>query len=85
VAEMLVQSNENEILLLLAIPDAWNSGSVAGICARGGFEISMEWDNHILKKVIVYSKKGGATLLKNGNKQHQVWLKVEEKLVINWK
>ena len=45
VAEMLVQSTEKEIRLLPALPDAWSSGSVKGICARGGFVISMEWDN----------------------------------------
>lgn len=43
IAEMLVQSNETEIRLLPALPDAWESGSLEGICARGGFEISMEW------------------------------------------
>jgi len=46
VIEMLMQSNEKEIYLLPASPDAWNSGTLKGICARGGFEISMSWKNH---------------------------------------
>ena len=58
VAEMLLQSNENEIRLLPALPDAWESGSVKGICARGGFEIAMEWNTKTLKKVTVFSKIG---------------------------
>lgn len=50
VAEMLVQSNETEIRLLPALPDSWETGSVTGICARG-FEIAMEWNAKIIKKL----------------------------------
>ncbi|MEI8049535.1 MAG: glycoside hydrolase family 95-like protein, partial [Bacteroidota bacterium] len=51
---MLVQSGESEIRLLPALPDTWDNGKVTGICARGGFEISMEWENHNLKKVSIF-------------------------------
>lgn len=84
VAEMLVQSNENEIRLLPALPDAWETGSVKGICARGGFEIEMNWENKILKKVTVSSKTGGKTTLINGTKKQSVTLKKGQKLEINW-
>ncbi|TPG33406.1 glycosyl hydrolase family 95 catalytic domain-containing protein [Flavobacterium pectinovorum] len=84
VAEMLVQSDENEIRLLPALPDAWETGSVKGICARGGFEIEMNWENKILKKVSVSSKTGGKTTLINGDKKQDITLKKGEKLEINW-
>ncbi len=84
VAEMLVQSNENEILLLPALPDAWESGSVKGICARGGFEIAMEWNAKMLKKVSVFSKKGGGTTLVFGNSKKAITLKKGQKLEIIW-
>jgi alpha-L-fucosidase 2 len=84
VAEMLVQSNENEIRLLPALPDAWDNGSVKGICARGGFEISMEWDAKTLKKVAIFSKKGGKTTLVSGNIKKAITLKKGQKLEINW-
>ncbi len=58
VVEMLLQSNEEEVYLLPALPDAWQSGSVKGICARGGFEISMNWKNGALTRVEVLSKAG---------------------------
>jgi alpha-L-fucosidase 2 len=64
--------------LLPALPDAWKSGSVKGLCARGGFEVSMIWNNHILTKVSVYSKRGGKTTLISGNIRHEVALKAGE-------
>ena len=84
VAEMLVQSNENEIRLLPALPDAWESGSVKGICARGGFEIAMEWNTKTLKKVTVFSKNGGETTLICGDKKKAVTLKKGQKMEIIW-
>jgi alpha-L-fucosidase 2 len=84
VAEMLVQSNDNEIRLLPALPDAWESGTVKGICARGGFEISMEWNAKLLKKVSVFSKKGGKTTLISGNKKQDVTFKKGQKMEIVW-
>ncbi|MCC9062192.1 glycoside hydrolase family 95 protein [Flavobacterium piscisymbiosum] len=84
VAEMLVQSNENEIRLLPALPDAWETGSVKGICARGGFEIEMNWENKILKKVTVSSKLGGKTTLISGDKKQNITLKKGEKLEVKW-
>lgn len=84
VAEMLLQSNENEIRLLPALPDAWESGSVKGICARGGFEIAMEWYGKTLKKVTVFSKIGGKTTLICGDKSKSVSLKKEQQLEIIW-
>ncbi|MEO8239320.1 MAG: glycoside hydrolase family 95 protein [Flavobacterium sp.] len=84
VAEMLVQSDENEIRILPALPDAWESGSVKGICARGGFEIAMEWNNKTLNKVVVSSKKGGKTILIYRDTKREITLKKGEKTEINW-
>ena len=63
VIEMLMQSDENGVYLLPALPDAWHSGTVDGICARGGFEISMSWENGSLVKVKVISKTGNKCTL----------------------
>ena len=58
VVEMLLQSDDDGIFLLPALPDAWSSGLVSGICARGGFEISIKWENGKLSSVEVLSKAG---------------------------
>ena len=63
VAEMLLQSSENEIRLLPALPQAWDSGSVRGLKARGNFEISMSWQNNTLSTATIKSNAGSRCVL----------------------
>ncbi len=84
VAEILVQSTENEIRLLPALPDAWSEGSVKGICARGGFQVAMEWSNKALTKLSVYSKSGGKTTLYYGSEKREINLKKEQSIEMKW-
>src|SRR5690606_25897573 len=64
VIEMLMQSDEEEIRLLPALPDAWPSGSIKGICARGGFELSVTWKNGTLAEIEVMSRSGNECSLR---------------------
>jgi alpha-L-fucosidase 2 len=79
-----MQSTENKIYLLPALPDAWQSGTVKGICARGGFELSFEWKNKTLTKVEVFAKSDGKTSLINGKKQKAIALKKGQRMAIHW-
>ena len=75
IAEMLMQSelevaasakgkNVATIHLLPALPEAWSEGSVSGLCARGGYEVSMQWSNGKLQEATITSRGNAAEKLR---------------------
>lgn len=68
VAEMLLQSQNDEVYLLPALPDAWESGNVKGLVARGGFVTGISWKNHQLTAANIYAKNGGKLVIRTNQK-----------------
>ena len=67
IAEMLIQSHEDHIAILPALPDLWASGSVSGLKARGNFEVSIKWEDHQASHVLIAAPNGGKTRVQIGN------------------
>ncbi len=59
IAEMLVQSYDNNIFILPALPDALASGRITGLKVRGGFEIDLVWSTGKLTELKIRSAIGG--------------------------
>lgn len=70
VCEMLMQSGDNKIELLPALPEQWKDGSVSGLCARGGFEVNFKWKDGKVRDCSIKAKTNSSvTLLYNGQQK----------------
>lgn len=58
VCEMLLQSNDEEVRILPALPKGLSSGSFSGLRARGGFKVSASWSEGKLRHVEVAGRPG---------------------------
>lgn len=60
IAEMLLQSHQDYLEFLPALPERWESGFVRGLRARGGFQISLSWQDGAIREAEVISDLGRA-------------------------
>lgn len=56
VAEMLLQSHEEEIHIFPALPPSWSEGRADGFRARGGIIVRIEWNRFRIKTGLVSSR-----------------------------
>lgn len=78
IGEVFLQSHVTDadgdfiIELLPALPASWTSGKIQGVKARGGFEISMEWENGKIKNAEIKSIFGNHFTLKTPDMMKKV-------------
>ncbi len=69
VAEMLIQSHEEYIEVLPALPTAWSQGSYSGLKARGNFTVGVSWKDNKYDTLTITSNQGEHCRIKLPNTQ----------------
>lgn len=64
IAEMLIQSQQEYIDLLPALPDAWKDGSFKGLCVRGGGVVDATWKEGRIQKMTLVARANHTFRLK---------------------
>lgn len=83
VAEMLLQSTPDCIILLPALPEAWSSGSVKGLKARGGYIVDIDWKDGKVTSCKIASQRGGKTTVRYNGEEKSVDLKPGKSVKLN--
>jgi alpha-L-fucosidase 2 len=64
IAEMLLQSQNGEIVFLPALPKAWPNGSISGLRARGAIGIDVEWLSGKATQAVLHPDVTGQVVLR---------------------
>ncbi|MDR3691886.1 MAG: glycoside hydrolase family 95 protein [Fimbriimonas sp.] len=74
-AEMLLQSHGDEIVLLPALPTEWSNGAVHGLKARGGIEVGIVWSDGRVTSATLHANKHMRIVIRTGSTRIEVDLK----------
>ena len=72
IAELLLQSQNNVIHILPALPNAWQKGIIKGLKARGNFKVDIYWRKGELTKLVVQSSSGGVCNIRYKNNSFRI-------------
>lgn len=83
ITEMLLQSHNGVIQLLPTLPAAWSNGEVKGLCARGGFEVDIKWEDGIMTTATIYAKTDNKCKVKYKGNVINIDLRVGDIITLN--
>jgi alpha-L-fucosidase 2 len=88
IAEMLLQSQmktgDSQIIQLLpALPEAWPTGEVKGLRARGGLTVDQTWKQGKLEKAVLTANRSGVFKVMYGSKAFDISMKKNQRCEIN--
>jgi alpha-L-fucosidase 2 len=83
IGEMLLQSQVDKIELLPAQPDAWKSGNVSGLRARGGFQVDETWKDGKLISATIHSATCEPCSVSYGGKTVDLKIKKGSSITLN--
>lgn len=75
IVNMLVQSDNERIVLLPALPKAWKSGSMKGIIVKGAGKVDISWKNGKLTDCSITFSKDRTTTVKCGEYVEEISFK----------
>lgn len=84
IVELLMQSHTGELHLLPALPEAWHSGRINGIRARGGYELDLEWADGKVRSAVIRASQSGRCLVRTSSPiavEGADWERVEEGVI----
>jgi alpha-L-fucosidase 2 len=83
IAEMLVQSHEDDIIRLLpALPTEWKNGYVKGLKTRGNFVVDISWENDKLREARIQANSPGKKKIVWPGGQKTIELSAGQELLI---
>jgi alpha-L-fucosidase 2 len=83
IAEMLLQSRDNKLFILPALPSTWEKGYAKGLCAKGRIQVDIEWDSQCVKVALLSDVNQTVRVAIKGIEFCQVILIAQELKVLN--
>ena len=83
IAQMLVQSGENEIILLPSLPRQWTDGSVKGLRVVGNASVDLAWKDGKLVEFAIYADSEYNGTLVYGEKKCLIYIEKGKSIRVN--
>ena len=84
IAEMLVQSTPDRIVLLPALPGAWDHGSMRGLCIKGCAQADVSWQAGGLTEFVIRAGRDYSWQIKYGSFSTDLVLRQGEERRLVW-